>query len=346
MSGECTTTAGKAWAATEPITTSGLNATAAPVVRVNEHSIGDRELDPAALLALVAEEGRPNQAINGNFDIWQRGGYPSFTLVNHFGDSGADEYTADHWFIGTAPGVNKREISRGSFDTGQTDVPNEPTYYLHWKQLIGHADPSLSQPFEDVRRFAGKKVTVTGWLRATRGGAIQVGFDQFFGGSPGETVEVDRQNVTLIANAPWTKFTLTFDIPPLAGHTVETGSCVWLKFLLFSGSAGVTFELDFAQIKVELGEKATAFNPRTMLEEQQACERYFEYTGGVMADDITHVLPCYYFATRKYRAPTLTLLAGFAGTGATFDPILETGFYQSMANSEISAFFMACDAEI
>ena len=62
-----------------------------------------------------------NKFINGNFDYWQRA-TSNTNVVNA-------QYVADRW-INLKSGSPTLNISRQSFTVGQTDVPNEPTYYL------------------------------------------------------------------------------------------------------------------------------------------------------------------------------------------------------------------------
>lgn len=348
MSGSVEMFPGKVLAEGERVNRAALNQLGAPTGRVGANEITDRELDEDSVVTIAARNGLPNFLINGNFDIWQRGGYTNFlSLPATFGASADSEFTADRWMATDPPGgTNTREISRGSFDLDQTVVPNSPMYYLHWKQTVGDTSPTLEQRIESVRTLAGKTVTVSGWVKSNTSGNLSIGFYQFFGGSPGQTVTVTPQTFAVTGGAAWVKFEKTFAIPSLAGY--EIGGDLDRLSLTIAMPSSVTFETDFAQIKVEQSARATAYVVLSPLEELQHCERYFEYHGGVAFSTITAGPPTFYFATRKYRAPTLTLIAGYSGTmtAANFTAMLDTGYFQDTANSVVSAFFMACDAEI
>ena len=85
------------------------------------------------------------EVINGNFDIWVG---TSFT---------ASGYTCDRWRLDTFGGAGTT-LTRQAFTLGQTDVPDNPEYYL---RAVTTTDSSadatiLSQRIEDVRTFAGQ----------------------------------------------------------------------------------------------------------------------------------------------------------------------------------------------
>lgn len=339
---------GKVFTDGEFVTTAKLNQLGNPVVALSPE---DTDTLVAAVRQTIPTVNR-NVLINGNFDVWQRGGWANFLgLPAVMGDGTGPAMGADRWALNEPSGANKREISRQSFTTGQSDVPNEPRYYLHWNELVaetGANRPTLSQLIEDVRTLAGKDVVVTWWMKGNYGGNITCSMRQFFGGSPGVTVPITATSggtATLVANDSWEQYTAKFSIPSLAGHSLAANPYLALDFVL---PDNVTFEIDFAQVQLEEGTVATPFEVQPYLEVVSKCERYFEYHGGVAGTSVAAIMPCYYFATRKYRAPTLSLVTGYAGTmtAANFSTILDIGYFQDTANSVVSAFFMACEAEI
>lgn len=341
-------TPGKQFAVNEKITRAKLNQLANPVVTIND-------ADTTAMVAAVRQAnpyiGR-NVLINGDFDVWQRGGFANISgLPNVMGAGTGAAMGTDRWALNEPSGSNKRNVYRGDFTPGQSVVPGEPEFYLRWNELVAETGvnrPMLSQYIEDARTLSGKSCVATWWMQGDYSGNVTCQLIQFTGGSPGQTVTVAATSggtASLINGAAWTKYTATFAVPSVAGYALTTGSYLALQFLLPDNA---TFQIDFAQVQLEEGATATDFEAMPYLETLRKCERYFEYHGGVAWDDITHGSPCYYFATRKYRAPTLSLIAGYSGTmtAANFSTILDIGYYQDTANSAVSVFYIACEAEI
>lgn len=341
----------------ELVTLAKLNQLGNPVVRVDEGAIGARELDADSVRTIVPSVNR-NLLINGNFDVWQRGGFAGASFVGLptvMGAGAGRDMGADRWYIGDPSGTNKRNVYQGAFTMGQSDVPNEPTYYLRWSELVGETGeyrPALSQQIEDVRTLAGKSAAVSWWMKGNVSANITCGLTQIFDGfnspkfPPDRVIAADSGGTAaLISGAVWTQYVAKFTIPSLAGISGDIKSSLTLWFQL---PDNVTFLIDFAQIQLEEGAAATTFETLPLLETHRRCERYFEYHPGLAQDDITHGGPCYYFATRKYRPPTLSLVPGYSGTmtAANFATLLDTCYYQSTANSAVSVFYMACEAEI
>jgi hypothetical protein len=147
--------------------------------------------------------GFRNAIINGNFDIWQRG--TSFS--NPIGGA----YLADRWLHGFDGTGSTRTISRQSFTLGQTDVPNEPTYFLGYNQSVagtGATVTNIQQRIEDVRTFAGQQVTLSFYAKAASAITlpeivIQQGFGT--GGSPSSIVNTTVASSVAISTS-WTKY--------------------------------------------------------------------------------------------------------------------------------------------
>jgi len=218
-----------------------------------------------------------NKIINGNFDFWQRG------------TTGTSGYVADRWFNNVVGST--AAISRQSFTLGQTDVPNEPSYF-HRVVVTSVAGASnygiLTQPIESVRTFAGQTATLSFWAKADASKNIVVEFVQSFGtgGSPSSTV--DAIGVTTCAlTTSWQKFTITANIPSISGKTLGTNNNDYLASS-FWFDAGSDFNarinslgqqsgtFDIAQVQLEAGSVATPFEMRPLGTELALCQRYYQ----------------------------------------------------------------------
>ena len=227
--------------------------------------------------ATGAPAGR-NKIINGNFDIWQRG--TSFTAAG---------YTSDRWTT-VLGGSTATTISRQAFTLGQTDVPDNPDYYLRAAVTTGNANNSRSiflQKIEDVKTFAGQTITISFYAKADAVKNIAIEPLQYYGsgGSPSTYTTATPQKFAL--STTWTKYTKTFTMPSIAGKTLGTdnNSSVNINFWLDGGSdfnsrtdtlgnQSGTFE--FSQVQVEKGSSASVFEEKTKTATELDCFRYYQ----------------------------------------------------------------------
>lgn len=208
---------------------------------------------------------RKNLLINGNFDVWQRG------------TSGGFGYNADRWNLG-ADGGGTFTNSRQEFSTGQTDVPNDPTYYARVACTVAQSGGTynvLVQRIEDVRTAAGKTVSVSVWARGNAGGEdFEIALAQRFGtgGSPSSSVFYTMLTTTLTTS--WEQYTATYTLPTLSGKTIGTDENSYLELELL-GPINTTHQFDVAQAQVEIGNVPTDFEYRPFVEELTLCQRYY-----------------------------------------------------------------------
>lgn len=224
--------------------------------------------------------GFRNAVINGNFDVWQK-------ATSH---STAGYGSADRW-QNTRSG-SSCTISRQAFTLGQTDVPNQPTYFCRAvvTSAAGAANYStLSQSIEGVSTFAGSTVTVSFWAKADAARPIAVELTQYFGtgGSPSaHATGLAVSKVTL--STTWQKITLTAALPSISGKTLGSNSDDWLGLTIWFdagsnyntrtstlGQQSGTF--DIAQVQVEPGSVATPFERRPLATELNLCKRYGQW---------------------------------------------------------------------
>lgn len=160
--------------------------------------------------------GRRSAIINGNFDIWQRG--------TNFAASAARRYTADRFE--TVMSTTTVATTREEFAQGQTDVPGSPRYFMRNVVVAGAGVGDyayMRYAAEGVRRYAGKKSTLTFHAKANANKSMSIEFFQSFGtgGAPSanvSTIGVRKINLT----TAWQKFSVTVDMPSIAGKTLGT----------------------------------------------------------------------------------------------------------------------------
>lgn len=213
---------------------------------------------------------RKNLVINGNFDIWQRG---ATNLGPNVGAYVADRFRCD--WNGNA-GVN---ISRQNFVLGQSDVPNEPRYFLRWQQITAGTAASIhkiSQAIESVRTLAGKTATLTFWAKADSSRQLNVTLAQFLGAGGGG-VETVTPVGSFQLKTSWSRFSATVQLPSLAGKVLGSSGNDYLR-LSFDLPLNVLQVIDLAQIQLEEGPVSTPFELRSPGEELMLCQRYFEKT--------------------------------------------------------------------
>jgi len=216
----------------------------------------------------LVSAGRRNLIINGRFDFWQRG--TSFT---------GDEYTADRWRQARSGGTST--VSRQSFTLGQTEVPGNPVYYLRQSCSVGNGNCGINQPIEDVRTGAGGPVTVSFWAKGTNPPgygywAMQLWQRFGSGGSPSGNVQNNKE---LTVTSDWKKYTFTYELNSVAGKTLGTNNDHKLDLIIrqhASDNNTGAWELNLANVQVELGKNATEFEHRSYGEELALCQRYYE----------------------------------------------------------------------
>ena len=216
----------------------------------------------------LVSAGRRNLVINGRFDFWQRG--TSFT---------GTEYTADRWNQAVSGGT--ATVSRQAFTLGQTEVPGNPVYYLRESCSVGNDNCGINQPIEDVRTGAGGPVTVSFWAKGTNPPgygywAMQLWQRFGTGGSPSGTVQNNKE---LKVTAEWKKYTFTYELATISGKTLGNNNDHNVDLIIrqhASDSNTGAWELNIANVQVELGRNSTDFEHRSYGEELALCQRYYE----------------------------------------------------------------------
>ena len=271
--------------------------------------------------------GFKNRIINGNFDFWQRG-------TSLAAGAGSERYLADR-FATNSTGSTCAP-SQQSFTLGQTDVPNNPTYF-HRTVVASVAGANnfavLNQYIEDVRTLAGQQITVSFWAKADASKSIAVEFLQNFGsgGSPSTTV-TGIGSTKIAITTSWQKITVTATLPSISGKTIGTDAnssklqlAIWFdagsNFNSRTGTLGQqSGTFDIAQVQLEQGPIATTFEQRDTGTELQMCQRYYyqttssyDFYGRAATAAVTSYIPV------VHEFPVIMRIApNFSSTGATF----------------------------
>ena len=243
------------------------NGTDALTIDSTGHATFNKTLIPAESLT------NKNLIINGNFDVWQRGTSHNITY---------SQYTVDRWqliFDGTP--ATGGTITRQTFALGQTDVPNNPKYYLQYDfPNVGTPSNYIRQSIEGVHNLAGQEVTLSFWAKVPSGTmTISSQFQQEFGsgGSPSSGVYgIGSTNFTVTTS--WQKFYYTTTLPSISGKTIGTDNKDKLNAaIIFPPNSAGTIHL--AQVQVEAGNAVTPFEVLPYHVELRRCERYFQLVG-------------------------------------------------------------------
>lgn len=222
--------------------------------------------------ALSARILGKNRIINGNFDIYQRGNPGTITNTA--------AYTADRWICSSAGAGVTSNWGLGGTTPGE--IPDS-VRFLGFNVVSGVTSAWVGQWIEGVHTFAGGKATVSFWMRSgVAGKKVGLLIQQHFGVGGSTMVEVQASSVITLTTK-FTKYTVTFDVPSIAGKSVGGNNALLLTFFyaddrpaLFGGQlVGQTGLFELAQVQMEKGDKATDFEWRPVGHELQLCQRYY-----------------------------------------------------------------------
>lgn len=183
-----------------------------------------------------------NLLINGNFDIWQRG--DSFTK-----SSSASLYTADRWRLESHSGNINTKITKN------TDVPN---YLSKYSMKIEKGDTNnvflrywLPEDIRNIFNYNKNRVTLSFYVKGEVGTSIIFSLN-------------DENATSFLLNGTWQKVSKTMNITSVGTwvepiREIQNGDYVLLS-----------------QVKLEIGEEATPFQPTIYEEELSKCQYYFE----------------------------------------------------------------------
>ena len=208
----------------------GITSTAAEINLL--HGADATLLPILAKAPAMALAGFDDPIINGSFRLSQRGLLTTTAMG----------YLADRWLTSGLGGTITTSIQ--AFAPGDRLGSVEPNGYgritVSGQTLASHF-ATKSQRIEDVRRQAGRKITIMGWARRLSGaGNMVISATQNFGtgGTPSASVTVNGKTVTL--TGLWAPFAIDLDLPPITGKTLGSAGGSYTE-INFTVSAGANF---------------------------------------------------------------------------------------------------------
>lgn len=234
----------------------------------------------AAVTPTFDNVGR-NKLHNPLFGVAQRGTGAFTTAV----------YSLDRWLIQlTTDTVSVTQHALG--DTDRSQIGDEEANLSLQNAFTGNAAAGafdfVCQRMENVRRLAGKTVTVSFYAVAASGTPkLGISIDQNFGtgGSPSSAVQGNGQSVTL--STTWSRYSVTFSVPSIAGKTVGSNADHYTQLNLWfssgatnatrAGSVGVqSGTIQVWGLQCEIGSQATPLEKRDQFAELAHCQRFYQ----------------------------------------------------------------------
>jgi len=211
---------------------------------------------------VVTEFDPTNYFLNPQFRFHYKTAFDNDYLVAHPNDF---DIAADHWVFRRNNTNAINTISFPEFIVGQTDVPENPKYYLRYNCTgVGGAGESykdIALRITGVETLSGETVTISFFARSSTSSSIQVALIQHFGtgGSPSgnvETLTIESLGVN------WARVTLTIVIPAINGKVLGTNN----DDALYAGirlPLNQVSTVDIANFQLNKGEELIEFNYKT-----------------------------------------------------------------------------------
>jgi hypothetical protein len=219
---------------------------------------------------------------------------PLFNVAQRGAGPWASGYTADRWTAtveGTGATLSVQMNAAG--DGTRSQIGDEACTSILGASFGGTSGASdailLSQLIEDVRRLAGKTVSVSFWAQASALLRIGIGMYQSFGtgGSPSTAVNLVGQSAAFnAANTMAQRFTFTFSVPSVSGKTLGTNGDDFIGLQIWfsggsaqnpsNGSVGVqSGSIYLWGIQLEIGSVATPLEKPDPRYDLANCQRFF-----------------------------------------------------------------------
>lgn len=214
---------------------------------------------------------RHNFIINPRLDHWQRGA--SFT---------SSGYTADRWRLDIGTGA-AGTASRQAFTVGQTDVPDNPTYFYRFdRTTTGTGDSVVRQRIPSSITCSGQRCCLSFYMKGEAAFTMTIKADQQFGGGGSTAV---GHSSTVSVTTSWQLFEVVFDMSSVSGKTIGTEDYVDILFQ-FPIAAGAIY-FDFADVRFEKGAHRSETEWRSPEAELLLCQKFYEKSYNTDDDPFT-----------------------------------------------------------
>ena len=202
-------------------------------------------------------------------------------------------YTLDRWILSVVlDTVAAQQFQMG--DVGRAAIGDEEALNYLGNIFTGNAGAtafnSIAQRIENVRRLAGKTVTLSFWAVAAAGTPkLGINVLQSFGtgGSPSANVLALPVGATVTLSTTWTRYSTTITIPSIAGETLGTNNDSSTVLQLFysaganlsaqAGNIGVqSGQINLWGVQLEVGSTATPLEKPDPQQDLAKCQRFYQ----------------------------------------------------------------------
>ena len=221
---------------------------------------------------------------NPLFNIAQRGAGP-FTVATVTG------YGLDRWAT-NVQGADAASFQRFALtDSDRAQIGDEAAAYTFANNFTGSSSgyTEITQRIEDVRRLAGKTITLSFFsdANATLKLGINAGQSMGTGGSPSGAVNALTTGLSVTLGANWQRHSVSFALPSLAGKTLGTNNDHYTMIRVayssgtstdaFFGNIGVQSGIvNLWGIQLEVGSVATPLEKPDPQQDLAKCQRFYQ----------------------------------------------------------------------
>jgi hypothetical protein len=202
-------------------------------------------------------------------------------------------YTADRWIIGTTFDTENYSIITLT-NADRAAIGDEDARWALQNTFVGSSANNTSVSYlhtkiENLFRFTNKTMTLSFWARCTSGTLnIGMNFLQNYGtgGSPTTNAWVLPNGSSVTISTTWGRYTITVNMPSIAGATLGTNldHNLWVA-LFMSANTGIgpisgigvqSGTVQFWGVQLELGSSVTPLEKRPYQQELASCQRYYQ----------------------------------------------------------------------